>query len=162
MNKMMILLPQRIQILRSLRNTAYRKVNGHAKAVWLICGGLLLIGGICILLKKPWEKKFRMRDHKTAVIIILTAILLGLFYASRIIFPDIGVYTGEFIDVHRKGSGLQINEYRFWNGEGTKQVFSMDAFSKKEIYLPEFVEEKTYTIYFDSLTRIIVGIVPAE
>ena len=50
------------------------------------------------------------------------------------------------------------DEYVFWNGEGKRQVFYLDIFSKKEIFPNEFVSDQKYTIYFDEFTNVITKV----
>ena len=58
---------------------------------------------------------------------IAAAIGLSLLYASRIVFPGVSSYTGEFIDSHRNSRVAPplpvTNEYVFWNGEGKTSVY---------------------------------------
>lgn len=93
---------------------------------------------------------------------IAFAICLGLIYVSRVVFPDVSSYTGEFIETHRNSRVAPplpfTDEYVFWNGEGKRQVFYLDIFSKKEIFPYEFVSDQKYTIYFDEFTNVITKV----
>ena len=130
--------------------------------IWGVCGAILFIGIVCVLLEKPWKKKFKLKGYKLGIFVITFAICLSLIYASRIVFTDVSSYTGEFVDTHRNSRvapPLPItSEYVFWNGEGKKQVFYLDTFSKKEIFPNEFVKNQKYTIYFDEFTNVIVKV----
>jgi hypothetical protein len=122
----------------------------------------LILGVVCILFNKPWAKSFKIQDCKLGVIIIAIAVCMGLVYASRIAFPDVSSYVGEFVDVHRNSRvapPLPITyEYVFWDGEGEKKVFYLDVFSKREIFPDEFVNDQKYKIYYDEFTNVIIKV----
>lgn len=127
-----------------------------------VCGIMLLLGIGCILLEKPWSKNFKIQKCKLGLLLIIFAVCSGLVYASRIVSPKVSSYTGEFIETHRNSRVAPplpvTNEYVFWNGEGKKQVFYLDIFSKKEIFPDEFENAQKYTIYFDDFTNVIVKV----
>ena len=93
---------------------------------------------------------------------IVIAICLSLIYVSKIVFPDVSSYTGEFVYSHRNSRVAPplpfTTKYVFWNGEGKKQPFYLDSFSKKEIFPYEFESGQKYTIYFDEFTNVIVRV----
>ena len=132
--------------------------SGILFRIWANCGWLLFFGVILLLFKKPWKKTFRIKKCKFELFAIAFAICLGLFYVSRIAFPDVSSYTGEFIDSGHRNGSPSTKEYVFWNGEGKRQVFYLDRRSKKEIFPYEFVSNQKYKIYFDELTDIIVNV----
>ena len=136
--------------------------SGILYRMGIVCSVLVLLGIVCILLERMPAKKWKKRADKMGWIMIAGSILLALFYASSIVFPDVSAYTGEFVGRHGNGKGFMIKEYVFWTGEGTKKVLSMDIFSKQEIYPQEFVEGKEYRVYFDERTRIVVGVESIE
>jgi len=140
--------------------------SGVFYRIWGVCGILLLLGVVCILVEKPWAKKIKLKDLKIGLVGIALAIGLGLVYASRIVFPDVLSYTGEFVDTHRNSRVAPplplTDEYVFWNGEGKRQVFYLDFFSKKEIFPYEFEYGRQYTIYYDDFTNVIVKVEPVE
>ena len=134
--------------------------------IWGVCGAILLLGFFCILFQRPWAKNVKLKDCKLGLFIIAFALCLGVIYVCRIVFPDVSSYTGEFVESHRNSRvapPLPITyEYVFWNGEEKKQVFYLDAFSKKEIFPYEFVSNQKYTIYFDEFTNVIVKVEAVE
>lgn len=134
--------------------------------VWGVAGVCLLLGVVCILLEKPWTKEFKIKDCKLGLFIIAYAVCLGLLYVSRIAFPNVSSYTGEFIDAHRDSRVAPplpvTDEYVFWSGEGKKKGFYLDAFSKKEIYPYDFERGREYTIYFDEFTEVIIKVEAIE
>jgi len=134
--------------------------------IWGVCGVILLLGFFCILFQRPWAKNVKLKDCKLGLFIIAFALCLGVIYVCRIVFPDVSSYTGEFVESHRNSRvapPLPITyEYVFWNGEEKKQVFYLDAFSKKEIFPYEFVSNQKYTIYFDEFTNVIVKVEAVE
>ena len=97
---------------------------------------------------------------------IVFAVCLGLVYVSRIFFPDVSSYTGVFIETNRNSRvapPLPVTyEYVFWDGEGKRQVFYLDIFSKEEIFPYEFASNQQYTIYFDEFTNVITRVEPIE
>ena len=140
--------------------------SGVFYRIWGVCGILLLVGILCILVERPWAKKVTLKDLKAGLLITVFAIGLGLVYTSRILFPDVLSYTGDFVDTHRNSRVAPplplTDEYVFWNGEGKRQVFYLDFFSKKEIFPYEFEYGRQYTIYYDDFTNVIVKVEPVE
>ena len=136
--------------------------SGVLYRIWGVCGVILVLEVACILLNRPWAREVKIKDCKLGLIMIAAAIGLSLLYASRIVFPGVSSYTGEFIDSHRNSRVAPplpvTNEYVFWNGEGKKQTFYLDIFSKKEIFPDDFVSDRKYTIYFDEFTNVIVQV----
>ena len=130
--------------------------------IWGVCGVILLLGVACVLFEKPWTKDFKFQDCKIGLILIAFSICLGILYATKISFPDVSSYTGKFIETSRNSRvapPLPVTyEYVFWDGEGKKQVFYLDAFSKKKIFPGEFDSDQEYTVYFDEFTNVIVKV----
>lgn len=135
--------------------------SGVLYRIWGVCGVILVLGVACILLNRPWARKVKIKDCKLGLIMIAAAIGLSLLYASRIVFPGVSSYTGEFIDSHRNSRVAPplpvTNEYVFWNGEGKNKLLS-GHFLKKEIFPDDFVSDRKYTIYFDEFTNVIVQV----
>lgn len=136
--------------------------SGVLYRIWGVCGIILLLGVVSILFEKPWAKNFKIQDCKLGLIMITFAICLGLVYASRILFPEVSSYTGEFIETHRNSRvapPLPVTyEYVFWDGNGKRPKFYLDTFSKNEIYPFEFEKGQKYIVYFDEFTKVIVRI----
>lgn len=131
--------------------------------LWAECGIVFALGILCVLLDKPWKKpRKKSRGYFLGILMIIVAFGLGGFYVSRLIRKDISIYRGEFVNSYRNSRVAPplpfTNEYVFWNGEGKKQGFYLDIFSKKEVYPLEFEEGKEYVIYFDKVTDLIVAI----
>lgn len=124
-----------------------------------LCGVVFVAGIVLILLEKPWKNGFKLKKCIIGFAVIAFAVCLGLFYAHRILVPDVSVYTGEFISTRRNSHITSFTyEYVFDNGEEKKQVFCLDSFSKKKIFPSDFECGSKYTIYFDELTKIIVRV----
>lgn len=136
--------------------------SGVLYRIWGVSGIILLLGLVLIIFEKPWAKNFKIQKCKLGLIVIAFAVCLGLVYLSRIVFPDVSSYTGEFIETHRNSRvapPLPVTyEYVFWNGEGKKQVYYLDIFSKKKIIPYEFETGQQYTIWFDDFTNVIVRV----
>lgn len=130
--------------------------------IWGVCGIVLALGVGCILLEKPWAKSFRLQNCKLGLIMVVFAIALGAIYATRILFPNVSSYTGEFVESNRNtrvAPPLPVTyEYVFWNGEGNRQVYYLDVFSKRDLFPCEFKNGGKYTIYFDEFTNVIVKV----
>lgn len=136
--------------------------SGIIYRIWAVCGILFVLGMLLFLMVKPWKNGFKTKDCKAAIIVMACAIFMGLVYTSRIIWPDVSSYTGDFIKSYgdsRVAPPLPFtSRYIFWNGEELKKSFYLDAFSKKEIFPYKFEEGKEYTIYFDEFTNVIVKV----
>ncbi len=126
------------------------------------CGIMFLMAIILILFQKPWSKSFDIKKCKFAIFAIILATCSTVFYVSRIVSPDVSIYTGEFVESRRTSSSASPlpfnNKYVFWNGEGKKPIFYLDSFSKKEICPSGLEEGKVYTVYYDTWTDIIVAV----
>lgn len=136
--------------------------SGILFRIWGECGIFFLLGVVCILFKKPWKKDFKILKCKLGLITVGFSVCLSLFYASRIIFPDVSSYTGKFIETYRDSHAappLPVTyKHVFWNGDGKRQGFYLDTFSKKEIFPYEFTNDQNYTIYYDELTNVITKV----
>ena len=136
--------------------------SGIFYRIWGVCGIIFLVGVMCILLERPWKIGFTLKKCKLGIGIVVFAVCLGLVYGSRILFPNISSYTGEFIETHRNSRVAPpfpvTNEYTFWNSEEKKQVFYLDVFSKNKIYPFEFVKGQRYMVYYDEFTNVIVRV----
>ena len=136
--------------------------SGIVYRIWGVCGVMLLLGIVCILFEKPRLHKNWLQRCKFGLLTIAFAVCLGAVYASRIFFPNVLSYTGEFVDTHRNSRVAPplplTNEYVFWNGEGNRKVFYLDVLSKKEIYPFEFETGEKYTVYYDSFTKVITRV----
>ena len=140
--------------------------SGVLYRIWGVCGIFLFLGVAVILLEKLLSKKFKIKNCIAGLLAIALAISFSSIYLSRIVFPDVSSYTGEFIESHRNSRVAPplplTKEYVFWNGEGKRKVFYLDVLSKKEIFPYEFVSGQKYTIYFDEFTKVIVKVDVAE
>ena len=136
--------------------------SGILYRIWGVCGIMILLALLSIFFAKPWKPGFTVSKIKTELIVTFFAVCLGLVYLSRIIFPDVSSYTGVFVEFRRNSSvapPLPLTyEYVFWNGDGKKKVFYLDAFSKKVIFSNDFVQGQEYTIFFDEFTKIITQV----
>ena len=136
--------------------------SGVFYRVWGVCGIILFWGVVILLFKKPWAKTFNIKKCKIALLFITVAVCMGLVYTSRIVYPNVSSYTGEFVyssTNNRVAPPLPLTkEYVFKNGEEKLQTFYLDVLSKKEVYPYHFETGKKYTIYFDNFTNIIVKI----
>ena len=136
--------------------------NGIFYRIWSVCGVIFLLGALCILIEKPWKDTFRIQKCAIGIILLVFTLAFGLFYASRIIFPNILCYEGEYIEENRNSRvapPLPLTYEYIFSKEGEKnQVFYLDVISKKEIIPYGFSPEKEYRIYYDAFTQIIVKV----
>ena len=134
--------------------------SGIVYRIWGVCGVIFIVGIICIFLDKILKKGFSFRKCKFGIIVILFAICMSIVYISRIAFPKVSSYTGEFVEQHRNSRVAPpipvTQEYVFWNGVGKKQVYYLDIFSKEKIFNADFEKGQKYTIYYDEFTNVIV------
>ncbi len=136
--------------------------SGIIYRIWAVGGIIFLLGLILICFEKPWKEKRGIKKYKAGIFLCIAAMCFVLFYASRIVFPNISSYSGELIKCNRNSRVAPplpfTYEYVIWNGEGKKQVFYIDSFSQKDLFILEPKEGEHYTIYYDSLTNIIVKV----
>lgn len=140
--------------------------SGIVYRIYGVSGIMLLLGIVLILFQRPWRKNIGILKCKFELLMITVAIIFGLFNASRILFPDVSSYTGEFVNMTRNSRVAPplplTNQYVFWNGDGKKQIVYLDILSKDKIYPFEFEKGQEYTVYFDKFTKVIVGINPSH
>ena len=128
---------------------------------------IFLLMVLCILIKKPWSKDFKFKKIIVEILAIIFAVCEISVITYKIHHPDVLSYTGEFVETHRV-SGIApplpfTYEYTFWNGEGKKQCYYLDSFSKDEIFpYKDLDTNKEYTGYYDDFTNVIVRIEECE
>ena len=140
--------------------------SGVIYRIWAVCGFIFLLGLLIVIFQQPWRKPRKLKEYAASLLLICSAVFFASIYASRIVFPKIEVYTGEFVSSHpdhRVAPPLPFtNEYVFWNVEGKKQAYYLDVFSKKEIFPYDFEKYQVYTIYFDDFSNVIVKVEKIE
>ena len=140
--------------------------SGIFYRIWGVCGFLFALGIVLIFLEKPWAKNFCITNCKTGLIAIAFSVCLSLLYLSRIVFPNVSSYTGSFVEEHRNSRVAPplpvTTEYIFWDGNGKRQVFYLDIFSKEKIFPNDFIPTHEYTVYFDEFTNVIVKVEEAK
>lgn len=140
--------------------------SGILYRVWGVCGILFCVGVLCVLIKKPWMDSFSLQKCKEGIIIIIASVLLGLIYLTRIIFPDIDMFAGEFVSCNRDSRVAPplplTDKYLFENEQGDKNAFFLDILSKKEIIGTDLIINAKYMVYYDSFTKVIVRIEQTE
>lgn len=75
--------------------------SGIFYRIWSSCGFMFLLGVGMLLAHKPWSENFKLKKCKLELVVIAVSICFSLFYASRIAFPNVSSYTGEFVEEHR-------------------------------------------------------------
>ena len=133
--------------------------SGIYHRIWSVSGKLVVLVIICILLGKPWKKKFLIKNYLWELFAIIIAIGYAIIMLSRIYFLDIASYTGKFCYYNNASKIISNNrEYTFENNEGRKQIFYLDVSSRVRIFPNGFEDGKMYTIYFDNFTKTIVKV----
>lgn len=136
--------------------------SGIVFRLWGVCGIMFLLGVIGLLLSEPWKKGYRFKDDWVGWISIACSVVLAIVLASRILFPDVSVHTGAFLSSARNSRAAPplpvTREYVFENPGERHKCFYLDAFSMKKVFPQEFECGEVYTIYYDKLTKVIVGV----
>lgn len=136
--------------------------DGIIYRIWGVSGIMMLLGGICILLDRPWKRGFKLSECKVSILLITGACVLGLFYASRVCMPTVQYFEGVFVEEHRNSRVAPplplTNEYTFSDGSKPNPVFYLDVISKDSIFPYDFVEGIKYRVYYDELLHIIVRV----
>lgn len=134
--------------------------------LWAVFGFFLAGSIVLALIEKPWKEKFTLKKYRYAIVCILCTAIVGTEYISIITSPDIRSYSGEFINEKRNSRVAPplpfTKEYVFWDGEGLKNVYYLDVFSKREIYPNPFVKGEEYLIYYEEKSKIIVSVEKIE
>lgn len=137
--------------------------DGILYRIWAVCGVMFLLGVICILIEKPWRDTFRMRNCSIGILLLACSIFSGIVYISRIAYPQVLYYEGEFVEENRNSRVAKplplTQEYIFSNENDEKnQAFYLDGISGKKILPTGFSRRQTYRVYYDKLTRVIVKV----
>ena len=136
--------------------------SGIIFRIWGVCGISLGLCLLCILVDKPWTKKFKIKKHIVELLGIAFVLGLGAVYLFRIVSPGISSFSGSFVSTNRNSRVAPplpvTSQYVFENEDGYKKVVYLDVFSKKKIQPEGFDKGVEYTIYFDEFTNVIVRV----
>ena len=137
--------------------------DGIVYRILAVSGIMFLLGILCILFEKPWSDTFRMRNCIVGILLLVFSILSGIFYLTRIAFPHVLYYEGEYVEENRNSRAAPplplTYEYVFSNENDEKnQVFYLDVISCNKMIPSGFSSKQTYRIYYDEPTRGIVEI----
>lgn len=125
--------------------------------LWVQCSFVLL--SLLLLFITIDSKSFNKQVIWVSIICIVLGIGTGLRYISYIHKCDVQTYQGTFSEEYRhRRRDPFTTVYEFHNSDGQVDSFYLDTFSKKEIYNKKLVVDNQYIIYFDTTTKIIVGI----
>ncbi len=85
------------------------------------------------------------------------------YFSYKTVMPDIVSCEGAFVYEYRDSRvapPLPLTAGYVFDvvDEEDNLVFYLDVYSKKKIYPYEFIENKTYKVYYEKDTKIIVGI----
>ena len=136
--------------------------SGITYRLWGECSFFFLLPIISILINILMKKPIRFSKFKIELVSIAFGTVLSIVFLSRILFPGISSYTGEFVESHRTSRVAPplpfTSKYVFWDGEGEKKVVYLDTFAKKQIVPDGFKQGEEYTVYFDEFTKVIVRV----
>ena len=133
--------------------------SGVIYRVFAGSGWAVLLGGVYLLLQKPWSRNFAIKRHIGLIILLILCLCILGSEIKAIVSPNIESYTGEFIDSHNDSRVVPFTfEYVFWNGEGKRAVFHLDSFSKKKIFPLDFIEGEHYTVWYEKSSKVIVKV----
>lgn len=136
--------------------------GGIIYRIWAVSGVMFLLGVVCIAIEKPWSKPFRIQNYTVGILLLIFSLLSCTFYVSRVISPHIQCYEGEFIGENRDprvAPPLPLTyKFVFSNGDNKDQPFYLDVISRRKIIPSGFSPHKTYRVFYDGLTLIIVKV----
>jgi len=95
------------------------------------------------------------RDMMLGVIGIGIGLCLSYEYIHRINNPEIGEYTGQYVEWHRDGAYYL---YRFTSQNNGNMSFKLDRYTKNEMEEMPFIENNTYTIFYERDSKSILRI----
>lgn len=128
-----------------------------------MCGIIAVIGVLCLLI--AWRDKENQKNWETKLagwLCVLWALVPGLHYGYCLVKPDVQVFQGTFESEQRNSRvapPLPLTmEYDFRDAFGNVHCFYLDVLSEKEIFLNDLEEGRTYTVYYEDRTDIILGI----
>lgn len=124
------------------------------------CGIILILGIICLLIQRPWQSPSPLKNLKYILLCLVVSVSFFLFYVSRIVNTDISMTNGVFEKSNRR-NGFEYR-FTFSSLDEKKQNFLLDLFTYKELLPTGFEQGKTYEIYYDEATNIIVKITELE
>ncbi len=100
------------------------------------------------------------KGKRTICIAMMVYCMLYIGYYLWIYFsPDITVCEGNLVSISwDRGRAPLTEAYVFDTEQPKDQRFHIDIFSKKEILPFELVEGCMYRVYYETRTRVIVGV----
>lgn len=114
---------------------------------------------------KKEKFKLKSRENITILFAAMALVVLSLLYLSRICWPNVSMYTGEYTYGHRSREvpGLIISyEYFFCNDEGKENGFHLSTVLKERILGGDLKVGQKYTVYYYNWSKIIVKIEAIE
>lgn len=101
--------------------------DGIVYRILAASGIMFLLGILCILFEKPWSVTFHIRNCIVGILLLVFSILSEIFYLTRIAFPHVLYYEGEYVEENRNSRvapPLPLTyEYVFSNGNDEKTRF---------------------------------------
>ena len=126
-------------------------------------GGIFLLLGIIVLfLEKPWKNGWKKQNNWISIALIVIALIITTNSICGIIdvkSGDVSSCTGVFESRGGVFKGpLLTQKYVFRKNGETAEVLYLDTISRKKIIPFELEEGKTYTVYYEAKTSIIVKV----
>jgi len=122
-----------------------------------------LVGLLFLAFSRFWI--FEKRNIKELLIGVICCFLCicSLGYHLYVINDlKVSIHEGAFIEEHRENPYLFRMEYCFSNKGGTKPLFYLDIFSKKDIYPIRFEKDMVYRVFYEEKTDVIVKVEKIE
>ena len=124
---------------------------------------VLSMGIIVLIISKFWDKeKVNTACMWGSIFVIVVGLLGSSYYIYKYINPTIDFHEGYYVEEYRDSSVAPpfpfTYRYVFTDGDNPKPSYCMDAFSRKDIYPDDFLNQMRYRIYYEKSTKIIVRI----
>lgn len=132
--------------------------DGLYRQCWIVVVGAILCIGSLVASHFWSAKKINKRRLAEGIFWLVATVYMGWYCIGAVLSPNILSHEGTLLAIHRTHNSLSSMDYTFSNSDGLKPVFELDSFTRKKIYPQGLEEGKTYRIYYEARTTIIVGI----
>lgn len=103
-------------------------------------------------------RKINKRRLAEGIFALVDTVYLGWYCIGAILSPNILSHEGTLLAIHRTHHSWSSMDYTFSNRDGLKPVLELDSFTRKKIYPQGLEEGKTYRVYYEARTKIMVKI----
>lgn len=135
-------------------------LDGIVYRIIYVGGIILLIGLLVLAISRFWiPQKANKPTRNIAVFIIIVSIIYICFHIYKLCNPKIVCHEGYLTREYRDSAvGPFTHAYVFTNGDGLKQTYYIDVFSKKDMIASDLDTQTLYRVYYEADLRIIVFI----